>query len=170
MNTTTTRHSAADRHAGSTSTSTRRSIVAVVAVVIALVGTVWAISLRDAGEADPSAVIEEYELAYNDADIERIMNLFADDSVLLGHPYADDLVGHAAIRDVQIRDLANSGSTGEYRMFGVHVVGDTVTWDHVYVNDRSEQFCAGGNRAIVVDGRITRWEFARDVRRCETDN
>lgn len=116
--------------------------------------------------ADPTQVIENYRIAYNSGDIERVMALFRDESVLTGHPLAATSVGLVAIRDVQIRDLAVAAPTDAYRMSNFDVSGDRVTWDHEFTNAEGVHWCAEGNSAVIADGNIEYWAFAADPHRC----
>lgn len=119
------------------------------------------------GEIDPATLISEYRIAYNSADIERIMALFTDDSVVVGHPLQSRSEGLAAIRSLQRRDLARAAPVDAYVMSRIDVAGDTVTWDHRFTNAHGDRWCADGNRAVVSDGKILNWTFAHSVDRCE---
>lgn len=145
-------------------------VFTVVIVVIAVIagGLIAARAVRSdrASQAGPAAVIEQYVEAFNEGDIDAMMNQFADDAQLIGHPFAAEAFGATAIRDVQIGDLANAAPTDAIRVSDLEVVGDVVTWNQVYENRRGEFTCATGNRAVVVDDEIVRWEFAEHRHRC----
>lgn len=137
-------------------------------VIVIVVGLIVARTVRSdrAPEPDPASVIEAYIAAFNERDIDAMMTQFAADAQLLGHPFATEAVGAAAIRDVQVEDLANAAPTDAIRLLDLDVAGDVVTWNQVYENRQGEFWCAGGHRAVVVDDAIARWEFSGDPRRC----
>lgn len=116
--------------------------------------------------SDPAAVIEGYRIAYNSGDIEAVMALFADDSVLSGHPLSTRSTGLAALRIVQLRDIAMAAPTDAYRTFNVEVSGNTVTWDHEFVNNQGIPWCGEGNTAVIAGGKILNWAFAPDPDEC----
>ena len=113
-------------------------------------------------------VIENYRIAYNSGDIDRVMALFSDESVVTDHPIVSRAAGLTAIRNVQLRDIDQAASVDAYTMFNVEVSGDTVTWDHVFTNDEGERWCAETNSAVIADGKILNWAFALDRHRCST--
>lgn len=119
-----------------------------------------------AASTDPAAVIAEYRVAYNDGDIERVMSLFSDDSVINGHPFAGRSEGLDAIRALQIDDLASADPSDAYRIDHVDVVGDTATWSHVFTNAAGERWCGEENRAVVRNAKIVIWDFAPDRYPC----
>lgn len=108
---------------------------------------------------DPAEVIEQYVVAYNSGDIDAVMAVFTEDSVVYGHPFSPQSAGLAAIRSVQIDDIAAGATTNAYTISNVEVNGDTVTWDHVWVSDSGDEFCQEGQRAVVQDGYILTWTW-----------
>ncbi len=113
----------------------------------------------DADDADPAGVIQDYFAAYNAGDIERVMALFSEDSVVTGHPFANRSEGLAAIRAVQLNDMAAAATENAYTISNVNVTGDTVTWDHVWTNGSGEQFCTEGHNAVIEDDKILTWTW-----------
>jgi hypothetical protein len=124
--------------------------------------------LRGAAAADPAQVIEDYRIAYNSGDIEGVMALFSDESVLRGHPFSVRSTGLVAIRRVQFRDLAIAAPADAYRIANVEVSGDTATWDHVFTNSEGTRWCGEGHSAVIADGKILNWDFAPDRHECST--
>ena len=122
--------------------------------------------LSEAARSDPAEVIEDYRIAYNSGDIERVMALFSDESVLTRHPFAARSTGLSAIRSVQLRDLSAAAPADAYHMSNVEVSGDTVTWDHEFTNSDGDRWCAEGNTAIIATGKIKNWVFAPNPRQC----
>ena len=70
---------------------------------------------------DPAAVIENYRIAYNSGDIDRVMALSSDESVVTDHPIVSRAAGLTAIRNVQLRDIDQAASVDAYTMFNVEV-------------------------------------------------
>lgn len=121
------------------------------------------------GEAAGSAaaeVIEDYRLAYNSGDIELVMALFSDDSVVTNHPFATRSAGLAEIRSLQLRDLSVAAPTDAYHLFNFDVSDDSVTWDHEFTDSRGERWCGRGHTAIIATGKIESWAFAPNLQPC----
>lgn len=127
-----------------------------------LIGLVWAVLALGAcggDDADPAAVIEDYISAYNSGDIDAVMTLFSEESVVTGHPSEARSEGLDAIRSVQEGDIAAAATSNAYTISNVDVSGDTVTWDHVWTNSTGNQFCQQGHDAVIKDGKILTWDW-----------
>ena len=116
----------------------------------------------DTAEPDPAAVIEDYRVAYNSGDIDGLMELFSEESVLTGHPLASESAGIDAIREVQLGDLGAGSSANAYEFSNVEVSGDTVTWDFLWTNVDGGEWCGEGHTAVVAGGQILTWAFTPD--------
>lgn len=110
-------------------------------------------------ETYPGAVVASYVAAYNAADIEAIVELFDEDAVIANHP------GGTFTGTEQIRSLHEGEADGtvSYTISNLEVIGNTVTWDHVWSGeeDNGEPFqnCVEGHTAIVENGQIVSWTW-----------
>lgn len=109
--------------------------------------------------ASPAQVLDDYIAAYNSGDIDGVMALFSEDSVITGHPFSASSTGLAEIRDLQVRDMVEAASENAYTISNVEVTGDTVTWDHVFTNSGGNEFCQFGQSAVVEDGMMLSWTW-----------
>jgi hypothetical protein len=132
--------------------------------VVAAVTLVAASCSSDSSE--PADVISDYVAAYNSGDIDAVMTVFTEDSVVYGHPFSSESAGLTAIRSVQLTDLGSAASSDAYSFSNVEVNGDTVTWDSVWVNSQGETFCQKGQSAVVKDGKILAWTWPSDDSTC----
>jgi hypothetical protein len=132
-----------------------------IAMIVALTLTAMGCS-SDSDDAadDPAAVVDQYVAAYNSGDIDAVMAVFTEDSVISGHPFTSEAAGLTAIRGVQGSDIAAGASTDAYSVSNVEVDGDTVTWDQVWVNDGGESFCRDGQSAVIKDGTMLTWTWS----------
>ncbi len=110
-------------------------------------------------ERTPGETIEAYIAAYNAHDIDAVMAFFTDESVVTGHPFSTTSSGTSSIRTLHVTDLSAAAAETAYTISNVEVTGDTVTWDHVWVNNKGEEFCQQGQRAVVKDGTIVSWTW-----------
>lgn len=138
-----------------------------IAMVVALTLTAMGCS-SDSDDAadDPAAVVDQYVAAYNSGDIDAVMAVFTEDSVVFGHPFSPESSGLTAIRGAQASDLAAGASTDAYSISNIEVNGDTVTWDHVWVNNQGEEFCQKGQSAVIKDGKILTWTWPSSDSAC----
>ena len=121
----------------------------------------------DVSDSEPAEVIAEYQGAYNDSDIDAVMVLFSEDSVLSDHPLAPaSVAGLEAIRSHHLADMAVAAETDAYKTSNVEVSGDTVTWDHVWTNTAGNEWCGEGNTALITNGQILTWTFAPNPHPC----
>ncbi len=95
-----------------------------------------------------------------------MMALFSEESVVTGHPFAAESAGLTAIRAVQVSDLSTAAAENAYTISNVEATGNTVTWDHVWINDEGEKFCQVGQSAVVKDGTILSWTWPGDGGDC----
>lgn len=110
---------------------------------------------------DPASILDAYIAAYNDKDIDAVMELFTEESVVAGHPYSTtgSETGLDAIRTFQRIDMTAAAEEDAYTISNVEVSGDTVTWDHVWIDDQGQQFCKYGMSASVDDGKFVLFTF-----------
>lgn len=108
---------------------------------------------------DASEVVEQYIAAYNNGDIDAVMAVFTEDSVVYGHPFSSESSGLTEIRSVHVSDLAAGASTDAYTISNVEADGDTATWDHVWVNRSGSEYCQNGQSAVIQDGKILTWTW-----------
>lgn len=124
---------------------------------------VMAVALTAVGcstdSSEPADVINEYVEAYNSGDIETVMVLFTEDSTIAGHPMNSDASGLTAIRSLHVQDMGAAADADAYSISNVQVTGDTVTWNHVWVNSNGERFCKTGQSAVIEDGKIVSWTW-----------
>ena len=134
------------------------------AVIVLLAGAAFAIATwtdtnRDVAASDPAATILAYIDAYNARDIDAVMELFTEDSVMIGHPFSGESIGLTAIRAVQAQDIDGVGTDDAYTISNVQVAGNSVTWDHVWRPGDGGESCQYGHSAIVEDGKILSWTW-----------
>ncbi len=110
-------------------------------------------------DADPAGVIDNYVAAYNAGDIDGVMAVFSDQSVVTGHPMQARIEGLAAIRINQADDMRFAASQNAYVISDVKVAYDTVTWDHVWTSSEGQQFCQQGHEALIEEGKILTWAW-----------
>jgi hypothetical protein len=107
----------------------------------------------------PAETIEAYVAAYNVGDIDAVMDLFVEDSVVSGHPGGSgEERGLVAIRE--LHGPLDDGDT--YAISITNVTGNTVTWDHIWVAfEDGEPFsnCVDGHTAVIQDGKILSWTW-----------
>lgn len=127
----------------------------------------------DGAPDDPAVTIEAYVEAYNAGDIDGVMALFSDESVVIGspldpHPNGESR-GLAQIQELHSVDMGSAARENAYTISNVEVSGNTMRWDHVWVNDAGNSFCGTGNSAVVEGGRIVSWTFAPDPSLCPSN-
>lgn len=127
-------------------------------LTVIMCGAVLLAGCGDA-EAEPASVIERYIAAYNTGDIDGLMAVFSEQSVITGHPMAARAEGLEAIRNMQIQDLNAAAVVDAYSISNVNVSGKTVTWDHVWTSGDGREFCQKGHTARIEDGRILTWTW-----------
>jgi len=132
------------------------------AVIVAVVG-VGALLVADDGSdvVGPAGVIEDYTAAFNAGDIDAVMALFSEESVLSGHPFGIgfESTGLSAIRALQVEGMGITTREDALTISNVEVTGNTVTWDQVFTSDGGAQFCIQGHSAVVEDGKILTWAW-----------
>jgi len=133
----------------------RRSLILVIAMMFFVVAC-----SDDAPSADPESTIEKYIETYNADDIDGIMELFSDESVITDHPFSGSSTGLTAIRALHVQDRAAAASENAYTISNIEVTGTTVTWDHTWTNNAGDTYCPPGpNTAVVEDGIILSWTW-----------
>ena len=138
------------------------SAFAVTAMVVVAVLVLTNLTDSDGTDAasGPSATINDYVDAYNDGNIDEIMALFTEQSVITGHPFNfGGVTGIGAIRGLQEMDLRAAATENAYTISNVAVSGNTVTWDHVWIGRDGDQFCKQGHSAVVMDSKILSWDW-----------
>ena len=130
-------------------------------------------------EADPpAAALEAYGAAFNAGDLDGVMALFSEESVVVDHWRAADsplldgeAVGLFYIETLVGTDLveavppdAEAVPENALRISNVEVSGDTVTWDEVYTSGIGFRICSDRVTAVIEDGKIMTWTYPDDVR------
>jgi ketosteroid isomerase-like protein len=110
-------------------------------------------------ETYPGATVASYVAAYNSGDIDGVMAVYTEDSVLYGYPSTSEAAGLKAILALTTQDLAAAASTDAYSISNVEVDGDTVTWDQLWVNKEGQNWCMEGQSAVIKDGKILTWTW-----------
>lgn len=114
-----------------------------------------------------AATLDAYLSAYNAGDIDGVMALFSEESVVIAHPtqdyvgepFATESRGLAEIQDLHMADLNAAANENAYTISNVEIIGNTVTWDHLWVNSQGMEFCKSGNEAVIEDGKFVSWTF-----------
>ena len=118
---------------------------------------------------DPAATVEGMVAAYNTGNIDTLMAFFAEQSAIAAHPFNPLVEGREELRRVLTEDRTAAAEVDPYAISNVRVDGDTVTWDHVWVNAAGESWCAEGHSAVVDRSWITSWDFAPNPHLCGND-
>jgi hypothetical protein len=110
-------------------------------------------------DADPASTIEAFVVEYNAGNIDAVMALFSEESVITGHPFDASSTGLAEILALHVGDMGAAASENAYMISNVEVTGTTVTWDHVWINNQGGEFCKFGQSAVVEEGIILSWTW-----------
>jgi hypothetical protein len=138
-------------------------------VVIAIVAIAGLISSDESDTAgSPTQTVAAYVAAYNAGDIDGVMALFTDQSVISNRPLPGRaglgenpaLMGLEAIRDFHVTDRAKAAGANAYVFSNVDAVGNAVTWDHMWTSNEGLRGCGEGHEAIIENGKIVSWTFA----------
>jgi hypothetical protein len=123
------------------------AIVMIALLLFALVGTVLA------QEPDPLQVMEAYDLALNEGNVDGALALFADDAILTTQQ--GELVGKEQIRTWLERVVAQNSRVEPVNR---QVSGDTVTWQSNFfrkdIATLSNEPLAANAEAVVQAGKI----------------
>jgi hypothetical protein len=138
----------------------------VVIAVVAIAGLINSDEPDTAGS--PTQTVAAYLAAYNAGDIDGVMSLFTDESVISNLPAPGRaglganpaVAGLEAIRDFHMTDRAKAAGADAYVFSNVDAVGSAVTWDHLWTSNEGLRGCGEGHEAIVEDGKIVSWTFA----------
>ncbi len=115
----------------------------------------------DTDQADPAAVLADYEDARNEGDVDALMALYADDAVIVGHPL-NNSGGAQGVTETRLLERGVPSfqrSTDATEFINLEVSGNTVTFEQRFFNDTGECFGSNGNIVTVKDGRITRYQW-----------
>lgn len=145
----------------------RRSRVRVSSILAAVVIAVFVAGCGGGDDADPAAVVEAYRVAYNEKDLFAVMDLFAEDAVMTGHPFAARAEGIAELTRIQREDIDFSAQSDAYQFVNVRVEGTTVTFDHVWHSADGRCVTGEGQKLVVEDGKIVRWDWGSGGIPCE---
>jgi len=143
--------------------SWRRStvLVAVLVMVVAACGS---------SDADPAAVLADYQEARNSGDVDAVMAFYAEDAVVEDHPLDSDGVatGVLEIRGFEGQVPRIQGTTGGIEYTDIAVSGNTVTFNTTFFNGDGDCFGAAGLVVTVEEEKITRWVYGPgDPSQCE---
>ena len=135
----------------------RRSLLAVLsaALILAACGS---------DDADPAAVIADYQEARNSGDVDAVMAFYAEDAVVESHPLDADEVatGVPEIRILEARVPGIQGSTGGIEFTDLVVSGNTVTFKETFFNEEGDCFSGAGNEVTVEDDKITLYIWGQE--------
>ncbi len=150
------------------------------AVIIAVAVPIWLLNGGSEPEPDvaqpapevvtptPQAPIEAYIEAFNAKDLDAVMELFTEESVVTGHPDLGNrergpaVQGLTEIRSLLSNSMAVAADVDAYRITNLRVVpGNKVRWDHIWTNTDGEDYCANANNAVVEDGKILSWLYSQ---------
>jgi plastocyanin len=109
------------------------------------------------GANDPVSVVEAVVAAADESDADRVCSLLADDAELL-----EDFEGNPVFGGLEITEVITPNDDDvwfqEWVITDIELVDGVVIWSSEY-RGLNDVFALVGNRAVVVDGRITRWEW-----------
>ena len=95
-------------------------------------------------------VIEAYRVAYNADDMDAVVALFTEESVLTGYAGFDtSWTGLDEIREATVEDRASSTDVDAYAFVDVEVTGDTVTWNHTWLSRNGVERCGEGHSEVI---------------------
>jgi hypothetical protein len=117
-------------------------------------------------------VIEEYRIAYNADDMDGVMALFTEESVLTGHAGLDtSWTGLDEIRESNVVDRASAAEADAYVFVNVEANGDTVTWNHTWLSATGVEWCGEGHSAVIGEGKFVTWTYApaNQIHPCSPD-
>ena len=107
------------------------------------------------GADDPAVTIQAYAEATNADDLDAVLALFTEESVIVNRT-STDMTGLDAIRNHHVTELL---ATASVTISNVVASSDTVTWDSVYVMEDGVGLCGEGHSAIIADGKILTWTW-----------
>lgn len=131
----------------------RRNTALSLLVAAMLVTTACTAETTDSTQS-ATDVINDYVAAYNAGDIDLVMGFFSEDSVVMGHPAAQEAMGLTAIRD--IHEEVGSGDT--YTITIQDETGNTITWDHIWHTAEGEN-CVDGHTAVIANDKFVSWDW-----------
>ena len=135
-------------------------------LLIALIAATVVLGACSSDDADPASIIDAYVTAYNAGDMEGVMALFSEDSVVSNHPFTGESSGLTEISSLHLADLEAAATENAYTISNVEVTGNTVTWDHLWINREGDQFCQSGQTAVIEAGKILTWTWPVDDFNC----
>ena len=137
---------------------TRGNLVVLVVAVVAVVGVAVMLASGDGDDSSPASapadVINDYVAAYNSNDIDAVMAVFTEDSVITGHPTGTGSAsGLEEIRALHVGDLRYERG---YHIANVETSGNTVTWDTVWGDNYG---CVGSHTTVTNGDKIVTWSW-----------
>jgi hypothetical protein len=112
----------------------------------------------DNDQADPTAVLADYEDARNAGDVDAVMALYADDAVVTGHPLdagdgaANGVDEIRALEDL-VPDIQRAEDAAEF--INIETSGNSVTFDMRFFPAGSSCTGSSDHEVTVTDGLIT---------------
>jgi len=149
--------------------STRRGGLILGALVVGGMLVLAACGNDDADQADPAAVLADYEDARNAGDIDALMALYADDAVVTGHPLDSDGIANGVdeIRLVELQVPSFQRSEDATEFIDVEVSGNRVTFGMRFFPAGSSCLGSSGHQVTVEDGKITLYAWGPTGESCK---
>ncbi len=109
-------------------------------------------------DADPAAVLADYQNARNSGDVDAVMAFYTEDAVVENHPRDSDGVANGVleIRGFEAQVPGIQGSTGGIEYTDKVVSGNTVTFNRKFFNAEGDCFGGVGDVVTVEDDKIIR--------------
>ncbi len=140
--------------------------VAIAAAVVALVGVAGLMWLSGSDEAlpfgaQPPAVLDFYEDAFNRGDVDALVGLFTDDAVIQGYSLGDTLVTGG--EEIRVFFTAETDRGSTISVSNVAATANSATVDVEWVSQDFAGVTWPGNMVTFVDGKISRWDWAPPI-------
>ena len=114
----------------------------------------------DEASEDPEAALTAYAEARTAGDIDALVALFAEDAVIVGHPFAPGEEIDLAVFESLERNLANSQASTE--LSNIEADGNSATFTQTFVSPGFGCYATDGHQVTMADGKITRFVLNLD--------
>jgi len=139
------------------------------AATFVVIGFALLLAACSGNDADPAAVLADYEDARNSGDVDAVMAFYAEDAVVKDHPRDGDAIANGVdeIRALEAQVPGIQGSAGGIEFTDLVVSGNTVTFNHKFFNASGGCFGGLGGEVTVKDGKITLYDWGpQDPSQC----